>query len=80
MSRADDIRDVFCDPQPGDVILYFRETYNVIEIERHPGKNVVVVQIESQHNRTKRVSTDSWREYREDAQVLVNKSVIDAFE
>lgn len=76
----DDIRNVFRDPQPGDEIRYFGDTYAVARVERHPGKTTVHVVINGQENRRRSIAKDSWRAYEEDAEVLVNRSVVDAFD
>lgn len=76
----DDIRNVFRDPQPGDEIRYFGDTYAVTSVERHPGKVMVHVTINGQQNRRRSISKESWRGYEGDAEVMVNRSVIDAFD
>lgn len=76
----DDIRNVFRDPQPGDEIRYFGDVYAVTHIERHPGKVIVRVVVNGQQNRVRNITKESWRGYEDDAEVLVNRSVIDAFD
>lgn len=77
---SDDIRDVFRDPQPGDVIRYYGDTYTVFKIERHPGKTVVRVRVNGTENRTRGIAMESWREYRDEADVMVNGSICAAFD
>lgn len=76
----DDIRDVFRDPQAGDAICYFGDDYQVLGVEHRAGKKLIKVRINGQENRQRTISMESWREYRDDATVTVNKSVLDAFD
>lgn len=76
----DDIRNVFRDPVPGDAIRYYGDRYEVIGVEKHPGKTTVRVRIDGQENRLRSISKESWRAYEDEADVLVNKSVLDAFD
>lgn len=80
MRKPDPIRNVFVDPDIGDVIRVYGETHEVIAIERHPGKTIVRVRIEGQLNRLRNVSLESWSAYCEDAEVVVNQSKVSAFD
>ena len=74
----DDIRNVFRDPQPGDAIIYDGDTYTVTSVERRPGKTMVHVAISGDRRRS--ISKEAWLGYEGEAEVAVNRSVLDAFE
>lgn len=80
MKKADAIRNVFREPEAGDAIKVYGDTYEVTKIERHPGKVYVHVRINDTVNRVKIISLDSWRAYSDDAQVVRNGSVVDVFD
>lgn len=80
MNRRDPIRNVFRDPDIGDAIKVYGDTYEVIAIDHHPGKTVVQVRIDGQANRLRNISLESWRAYSDDAEVLTNRSKTDAFD
>lgn len=77
---VDPIRNVFFDPDKGDVIELYRERLEVVEIERRPGKTVIRAQINGEH-RYRYIDSRAWREYGSDgATVIRNASIADAFE
>lgn len=79
-NKHDTIRDVFVDPDIGDEILVDGEYLTVERIERHPGKVTVCVRINRNANRRRHIGIESWREYKDEAQVTNNRSIVEAFE
>lgn len=78
MSNRD--KTVFRAPCRGDVIEVDGDRYEVIGIERHPDKPLVRVRINGQENRLRNITMASWRGYEDDATVLVNTGIVDAFD
>lgn len=80
MGKRDEVRDVFRDPDIGDEIKVDGEVYHVERIERHVGRRYIVVRVGGRAT-LKRITYESWREYREDEEVEVmrNTSLADVF-
>lgn len=72
MNKGQIVRDVFRDPDIGDVIEVDGERFEVVRVGYHPGKTVVRVLIDGRRPRD--ITLESWREYAEDAAVVFNTS------